>query len=113
MGVVLRRLWGAVRRSRRFRFGSALEAVLRERRFGGRWVGPSEQSGDSTQPERFNSQKTDGMADSFAIRSESEAWARERGVGHDEARNVRTMTFSRKRTQASLTHPTEEVLTQT
>ncbi len=32
MGVVLRRPWGAVRRSRRFRFGSALEAVL------GKWV---------------------------------------------------------------------------
>ena len=77
MGVVLRRPWGAVRRSRRFRFGSALEAVLREMGVGD---SQSAQGGDSTQPGRFNSQKTDGTADSFAIRSESEARARERGA---------------------------------
>ncbi len=72
-----RRPWRAVRRSRRFRFGSALEAVL-----GKMGVGDSQsaQGGDSTQPGRFNSQKTDGMADSFAIRSESEARAMMRPI---------------------------------
>lgn len=72
MGVVLRRLWGALGHSRRFQFGSALEAVLREMGVG---YSQSAQGVDSTQPGRFNSQKTDGMADSFAIRSESEARA--------------------------------------
>ena len=48
MGMVLRRLWGALGHSRRFQFGGALEAVLREMGVGD---SQSAQGGDSTQPE--------------------------------------------------------------